>query len=90
MSCPGPSAGQPALVVIEHDLPVVMSISDPHVLPGRRELRRQGSPAQVRNDPQVIAAYLGTDAPAIDRSGKARRAPSSRRGARRRPAGAQA
>ena len=34
----------------------------------------EGSPPTVRNDPQVVASYLGTDERAIARSGVARRA----------------
>jgi len=48
------------VVLVEHDMKMVMGISD-HILAldyGRR--LAEGTPAEVRADPQVIAAYLGT------------------------------
>jgi ABC-type branched-subunit amino acid transport system ATPase component/ABC-type branched-subunit amino acid transport system permease subunit len=51
-----------AIVLIEHDMTLVMSISDEIVVldAGRRIAR--GAPAVVRNDPLVKAAYLGGSA----------------------------
>src|SRR6202035_2345887 len=49
-----------AVVLVEHDMSLVMSISDEIVgLDAGRRLA-PGSPAPVRNDPAVKAAYLGT------------------------------
>lgn len=78
------------LVVIEHDLPLVMSISDRMYCLAAGRCIAEGPPSELRKDPQVIAAYLGTDARAIERSGAARRGTGPRRRAPRRPAGAQA
>ena len=48
-------------VVVEHDLPLIMSISDRIYCMEAGAVIAQGSPHAVRNDPQVIAAYLGDE-----------------------------
>lgn len=57
------------LIVIEHDMPLIMSISDRVYCLEAGQLIAEGDPSSVRNDPLVIASYLGTDARAIERSG---------------------
>lgn len=48
-----------AVVLVEHDMKLVMSISDRvHVLAHGRTLM-EGKPERVANDPRVIEAYLG-------------------------------
>lgn len=59
-----------AMVVIEHDMPLIMSISDRVYCLELGKVIASGTPDEVRNDPQVVASYLGTDARAIDRSGR--------------------
>ena len=56
------------VVIIEHDIPLIMSISDRVYCYAAGTLISQGTPEHVRNDPAVIAAYLGTDERAIARS----------------------
>ena len=60
-----------SLLVIEHDMPVIMGISDRVYCLEAGRLICEGSPDAVRNDPLVVASYLGTDEPAVQRSGRA-------------------
>jgi ABC-type branched-subunit amino acid transport system ATPase component/ABC-type branched-subunit amino acid transport system permease subunit len=57
-----------AMVLIEHDMPLVMSISDRVYCMEAGEIIAEGAPEDVRCNPQVIASYLGTDERAIQRS----------------------
>jgi ABC-type branched-subunit amino acid transport system ATPase component len=57
-----------AMLVIEHDMPLIMSISDRVYCLEAGRLIAEGSPQAVRNDPLVVASYLGTDVRAIERS----------------------
>ena len=48
------------IVLIEHDMGVVMDISDRVVVLDYGKKIGDGSPDEVKNNPEVIAAYLGT------------------------------
>ena len=58
-----------AMLVIEHDMPMIMSISDRIYCLEAGSVIAEGTATEVRSDPAVIASYLGTDERAIHRSG---------------------
>ncbi len=58
-----------SVLVIEHDMPLIMGISDRVYCLELGSIICEGPPDAVRNNPAVIASYLGTDERAIARSG---------------------
>ena len=58
-----------ALLVIEHDMPLISSLSDRLVALDLGRVIASGDPQEVLADPLVVGSYLGTDRAAIDRSG---------------------
>mgnify|MGYP001297516315 CR=1 FL=1 len=57
------------MVVIEHDLPLIMDLADRMYVLAAGTVIAEGPPSRLREDPAVIAAYLGTDERVIARSG---------------------
>ena len=58
-----------SVLLIEHDMPLIMGISDRVYCLEAGKVIAEGHPAAVRDNPRVIASYLGTDERAINRSG---------------------
>jgi ABC-type branched-subunit amino acid transport system ATPase component/ABC-type branched-subunit amino acid transport system permease subunit len=58
------------MVIIEHDIPLVMGLSDRVVAMESGSVLTVGTPAEVQSDARVIASYLGADVRAIERSAR--------------------
>ncbi|HEX6445491.1 MAG TPA: ATP-binding cassette domain-containing protein [Streptosporangiales bacterium] len=50
-----------AVVLIEHDMELVMGLSDRVVVLDQGQVIAEGTPDQVRDDPRVVDAYLGRE-----------------------------
>jgi len=57
-----------ALLIIEHDMPLITSLSDSIVALDLGKVLMQGSPQEVLADDRVVNAYLGNDPATINRS----------------------
>lgn len=57
-----------AILLVEHDMPLIMSLSDRVYAMEAGKVITSGTPQSVRNNPRVIASYLGTTEEAINRS----------------------
>jgi ABC-type branched-subunit amino acid transport system ATPase component len=57
------------LVLIEHDMPLIMGLSDRIVAMDAGQVVAIGSPQGVRSNPIVVESYLGGNLAAIERSG---------------------
>ena len=58
-----------ALIVIEHDMPLVSAVSDRLDRDGPGAGDRRGSARHVLHDPVVVESYLGSNAEVLARSG---------------------
>ncbi len=57
-----------SMIVIEHDVPLIMSISDRVLVMDRGRELALGAPEDVRADPRVVDAYMGGALEAVERS----------------------
>jgi branched-chain amino acid transport system ATP-binding protein len=67
-----------ALIVIEHDMPLITTISDELIALELGSVIARGDPREVVRDPRVVEGYLGSNDATINRSG-ARSGTSPRR-----------
>jgi ABC-type branched-subunit amino acid transport system ATPase component/ABC-type branched-subunit amino acid transport system permease subunit len=74
-----------AVLIIEHDMPLMLGLADRIYCLESGRVIAEGTPDVVRNDPKVVASYLGTDESAIGRSGSRARAAKPRAKSRGKP-----
>jgi ABC-type branched-subunit amino acid transport system ATPase component len=61
-----------AMLIIEHDMPLITSVSDEILALDLGRVLVRGTPAEVTSDPQVVESYLGGDLAVIRRSAASR------------------
>jgi branched-chain amino acid transport system ATP-binding protein len=62
-----------AMLIIEHDMPLITTVSDEIIALDLGRVLVRGTPAEVTSDPVVITSYLGGDMAVIERSGARRK-----------------
>jgi branched-chain amino acid transport system ATP-binding protein len=75
-----------ALIVIEHDMPLIRSVSDRLVALELGQVVAQGDPDTVIRDPRVVEGYLGGTIEVIERSGGSSKKPAKKATATRKVA----
>ncbi|MBV9368462.1 MAG: ATP-binding cassette domain-containing protein [Frankiales bacterium] len=68
-----------AMLVIEHDMPLITTVSDSIVALDLGRVVTQGPPREVLADERVVAAYLGNDPATINRSAGTRKTKAAAR-----------
>ena len=58
-----------SVLIVEHDMPLLMGLCDRIYALEAGTVIADGSPDEIRNDPRVVASYLGSEDVAISRSG---------------------
>ena len=58
-----------SVLIVEHDMPLLMGLCDRIYAMEAGQVIAEGTPDEIRNDPRVVASYLGTKDAAITRSG---------------------
>ena len=58
-----------AVLIVEHDMPLLMGLCDRIYALEAGAVIAEGTPAEIRENPRVVASYLGTDEAAVTRSG---------------------
>lgn len=59
-----------SILLVEHDMPLVMGLCDRIYAMAGGAVIASGTPTEIRDDPKVIASYLGTEEVAVQRSGR--------------------
>jgi ABC-type branched-subunit amino acid transport system ATPase component/ABC-type branched-subunit amino acid transport system permease subunit len=62
-----------SVLIIEHDMPLLMGVCDRVYAMEAGAVIACGTPEEIRNNPAVVASYLGSSDAAIARSGQVRR-----------------
>ncbi len=72
-----------AMLVIEHDMPLIQTVSDRMVAMDLGRVIAEGTPQEVLQNAQVVSSYLGSDSAVINRSGGSEDAGRKTTGSRR-------
>jgi ABC-type branched-subunit amino acid transport system ATPase component len=62
-----------SVLIVEHDLPLLMSVCDRIYAMEAGRVIAEGSPAEIQENPQVLASYLGVAKPEPSRGSRPRR-----------------